>query len=217
MLWQFVVAKNNNDYNAVIDGINKLQDALLRVPYKGALVVTLHGRKSENPDDSFDDILGSTGQRGSFATSIMLKRHRRENIYTIESDQTYRDDLLGEIPETVLKYIDGMPRLAETCAQRLYKEKTSKEEESIKNVLRFVQQHPAGSTTEEIMNGLRMAKKTVTKILEKTELIKRAGDGKKNSPFRFFCEVPREEPMGEVGQVVGCDDSLLRFQGEKPD
>jgi RecA-family ATPase len=64
MLWQFVVAKNNNDYNAVIDGINKLQDALLKASYKGALIVTLHGRKAENPDDSFDDILGSTGQRG---------------------------------------------------------------------------------------------------------------------------------------------------------
>jgi len=35
MLWQFVVAKNNNDYNAVIDGINKLQDALINILIKG--------------------------------------------------------------------------------------------------------------------------------------------------------------------------------------
>jgi hypothetical protein len=200
MLWQFVVAKNNNDYNAVIDGINKLQDALLETSYKGALIVTLHGRKAENPDDSFDDILGSTGQRGSFATSIMLKRHRKENIYTIESDQTHRD-WHGELPETVLEYVDRMPRLAETCAQRTHKDKISKEEEAIKNVLGFIGQHP-GSTTEEIMNGLHMAKKTVMKSIEMTELVKRTGNGAKGDPFKFFCEIPGEKPK-EVGRVVG--------------
>jgi hypothetical protein len=72
LLWQFVVAKNSNDYNAVLQGINKLQDALREICFGGALIVTLHGRKATSATDPFDDALGSTGQRGSFLTNVML-------------------------------------------------------------------------------------------------------------------------------------------------
>lgn len=201
MLWQFVVAKNNNDYNAVIEGINKLQDALLEIAFKGALVVTLHGRKAENPDDSFDDILGSTGQRGSFSTSVMLKRHRKEGIYTVESDQTHRDDLYGEIPETVLEYVDGGLRLGETRAQRAFKEKVSREDDANSKILDFIRQHPACNTAD-IANGLRMAKKTVLNCLSKSSaLITRTGAGEKGSPYAYSIEILEEVPTEIFGEV----------------
>ncbi len=56
LMWQFVVANNANDYNAVLDGINRLQDALIAAKYHGALIVALHGRKATNPNDPADDI-----------------------------------------------------------------------------------------------------------------------------------------------------------------
>jgi len=82
LMWQFVEAKNSNDYNEVLKGINRLQDALTAIRYQGALVVTLHARKATNPNDPADDILGSTGQRGSFTTNIFLMRYRKEGVYT---------------------------------------------------------------------------------------------------------------------------------------
>jgi len=201
MLWQFVVAKNNNDYNAVIDGINKLQDALLDIAYKGALVVTLHGRKATNPDDTFDDILGSTGQRGSFSTSVMLKRHRKEGIYTVESDQTHRDDLHGEIPETVLEYVDGELRLGETRCQLGYREKLSREDQVDIKVLDFIQQHP-GCHTQDIANGLNMTKQRVTNCLSKSlALITRTGDGKKGSPYAYSVKISEEVPTEKFMEV----------------
>lgn len=208
MLWQFVVAKNNNDYNAVIDGINKLQDALLEIAYKGALVVTLHGRKAENPDDSFDDILGSTGQRGSFSTSVMLKRHRKEGIYTVESDQTHRDALHGEIPETILEYGDGELKLGETRSQRAHREKLTTKEEAKRKVLDFIQKHPRCHTTD-IVSGLKMAKRTVTNCLSNcSALITRTGAGEKGSPYAYSVEISQEVP-GEIFVEVPAEVSSV--------
>ena len=119
----------------------------------------------------------------------MLKRHRKEGIYTIESDQTHRDDLYGEIPETVLEYVDGGLRLGETRSQLARKERLSKEDEANSKVLGFIQQHP-GCNTTDIVNGLKMAKKTVLKSLDgSSALIRRTGDGEKGSPYAYSVEI----------------------------
>jgi RecA-family ATPase len=199
LLWQFVVAKNNNDYNAVLNGINKLQKALGDIAYKGALIVTLHGRKAESQDDTFDDTLGSTGQRGSFSTGIMLKRYRNEGIYTIVSDQTQRDARFGELEETILEYKDGKPRLGGTRSSHSQKEKLSKEQEATGRVLDFIEKNPS-STQADIMKGLAMSKKKLLPVLnQQSAFIKVAGEGEKGNPFTYTVDV--YEPIMEVTNV----------------
>lgn len=199
LLWQFVVAKNNNDYNAVLNGINLLQKALEDVKYKGALIVTLHSRKAESPDDSFDDTLGSTGQRGSFATGIMLKRYRNEGLYTLASDQTQRDIRFGEIEETVLEYVGGIPVLGATRATQARKEKLSKTQEAEVKVLSYIQEHP-GCDQKSILTDLRMAKKTLLPILKQIDaFITTDGAGEKGNPYKYSAEVPME--IMEVANV----------------
>jgi len=212
MLWQFVVAKNNNDYNAVIDGINKLQDAFINISYKGALVVTLHSRKANSLNEPFDDILGSTGQRGSFSTNIMLARRRKEGIYTVESDQTHRDDLHGEIPETVIEYVDGALRLGTPYSQLAQQEKAKKTTATLHSVLDFIQQHP-GCEMKDILNGLRIAKKTVLNLLDKAgDLVSRTGEGEKGDPFKYSLKDPSSLPVRMEG---AANDDARYFEEQQ--
>ena len=187
LLWQFVIAKNSNDYNAVLDGINALQDALIKVGYKGALVVTLHGRKATNPNEPFDDVLGSTGQRGSFSTNIMLSRYRKENVYTIMSDQTERDEVYGEIPETILhRNTDATLSLLRPFDQLCNEEKENKTEAALRRVLKFISETP-GCEMTHIIDGLGMSKKTALKLLRTApELWYTSGKGEKGDPLKYF-------------------------------
>jgi AAA domain len=187
LMWQFVVAKNSNDYNAVLDGINDLQDALNEVGYKGALVAVMHGRKATNPNDQFDDFLGSTGQRGSFSTNIMLSQYKKDKLRTIASDQTDIEDRLGEIPETaIIRDPDGSLRLGPPVTELLKIDKKSKDEEDITKLLVFLDNNP-GVEMETIIDGLAMSKKrTLSLLREVKDLTERAGKGVKGDPYLYF-------------------------------
>src|ERR1043166_5936124 len=143
LMWQFVDVQNSNDYKAVLNGINRLQDALTEAKYKGALVVTLHGRKATNPNDPADDILGSTGQRGSFSTNIFLTRHRKEGVYTIMSDQTERDEHYGEIDETIItRNRDGTLALGRSFLELAKEEKAIRTEADLTRLLDYIRANP---------------------------------------------------------------------------
>ena len=144
LMWQFVMAKNvPTSTTKSLKGINALQDALTEAKYRGALVVTLHGRKATNPNDPADDVLGSTGQRGSFSTLVMLTRHRKEGIYTIMSDQTERDDVYGEIDEAVIiRNSDGTLDLGRVLSELVKEGKQAKVEESLQQLLLYIVDHP---------------------------------------------------------------------------
>ena len=187
LLWQFVIAENSNDYNAVLTSINSLQDSLTAAKYQGALVVTLHGRKATNVNDVFDDVLGSTSQRGSFSTNIMLTRHRKENVHTIQSDQTDRDEILGELPETVLhRNTDGTLSLLQAFSELATEEKQSRSHAMLKRVIGFIEDHP-GCEMPQIMDGLGMAKKTILKLLNEVPgLWHTIGKGEKGDPLNYY-------------------------------
>lgn len=198
LLWQFVVARNANDYNEVLGGINKLQDALRECKYAGALIVTLHGRKANSPNDQFDDVLGSTGQRGSFGTMLMLTHRRAEGVYTVSSDQTDRDDVFGEIGETVIERgPDGMLQLGLSFADVIQSAKKNKSEEDLQRLLAFLDDYP-GAELPAIMDGLAMAKKTVLRLFEKgSGLLRREGAGIKGDPFRYFIAGASQQLEGD--------------------
>jgi hypothetical protein len=187
LMWQFVVAKNSNDYNAVLDGINDLQDALNQVGYKGALIAVMHGRKATNPNDQFDDFLGSTGQRGSFSTNIMLSQYKKDKLRTIASDQTDIEDRLGEIPETaIVRNLDGTLRLGLPVAELQQAEKKSKDEEDITKLLVFLDSNP-GMEMETITDRLLMSKKRILFLLREVKnLTSRTGKGVKGDPYLYF-------------------------------
>ena len=194
LLWQFVRAKSSNDYNAVLEGINALQDALIHVKYKGALIAAVHGRKATNPNDQFDDFLGSTGQRGSFSTNIMLTQYRKEGLYTIISDQTERDAIFGEIPETtIVRNPDGTLSLGTPMASLVKEAKQAKSNDDFDSLVSFIREHP-GCEMKDITQGLSMSNKYALILLERmpksllnsgSEILRREGKGHKGDPYRF--------------------------------
>jgi hypothetical protein len=187
LLWQFININNANDYNLVLKGINDLQDALTEEKYKGALVVALHGRKANNPNEPFDDMLGSTGQRGSFGTNIMLARYRKEGVYTIQSDQTERDEAHGELRETIIeRSLDGgVLSLGKPFVELALQEKESKAQASLERLVMFVAQHP-GCETAHILQSLGISKKTVLKLLDSApDMFITTGEGKRGDPLRY--------------------------------
>jgi len=195
LLWQFVDAKNNNDYKAVLDGINRLQDALVEAKYKGALIVTLHGRKATNPDDPADDILGSTGQRGSFSTNIFLTRHRKEGVYTILSDQTVRDEEHGEIDETIItRSPDGTLTLGRKFQELAAEEKAIRNETDLTRLLSFISANP-DCEMERIIAELTMSKKTILALLRQTNEVTTTGKGIKGDPFKYFIKPLDGDPQ----------------------
>jgi hypothetical protein len=186
LMWQFVVANNSNDYNAVLEGINTLQDALTAIKYQGALLVTIHGRKATNPEDPMDDILGSTGQRGSFNNIVMLTRYRREGHYTIFSDQTDRDTEHGEIDETIITR-DATGRMSLECAYADLKkeERQERDQGAIDRLIDFVIAND-GCTQSDLMEGLDLTKPTLRKLLDNAgDRITKHGKGTKTDPFRY--------------------------------
>jgi AAA domain len=206
LLWQFVIAKNSNDYNAVLEGINDLQDALINVGYKGALIVTMHGRKATNPNDQFDDFLGSTGQRGSFSTNIMLTQYKRDQLRTISSDQTDIEPGIGEIPETVITQSqDGTLALGQPISLLQKAEKQSKQEADIQRFLIFVDNHP-GCGMEDIIQGLHISDRKGLELYQSAQqLVSRIGRGKKGDPHRYYpagYEMPTDaKPLPETQPV----------------
>jgi hypothetical protein len=187
-----------NDYKPVLTGINELQDALDGIGYTGATIVAHHGRKAVNPDNPTDDVLGSTAQSASFVTTIMLARNRRKNYYTILSEQTLRDEIYGEIDETVLiKNPDGSLSLGGLVSE-LKAEATKQETEAdIQRLMCFIDSHQ-GCEMDEIVSGLSISKPRVLKLIEKASaLFRKEGEGVKGDPHKYF--VNPVDPVTQLG------------------
>jgi hypothetical protein len=211
LMWQFVIAKNSNDYTAVLEGINRLQDALTAVKYKGALVVTLHSRKATNPDDAADDMLGSTGQRGSFATNIFLARHRNQGVYTVMSEQTVRDDHYGEIDETVIiRHPDGTLSLGSLVKDLVQREKKRADDESLDRLVLYISEHP-GTEMPTIVSDLKMSKPTILRLLAAVPALwRKTGTGVKGDPHKYYVTVNESGERDEVD--AGHDPALVAME-----
>jgi hypothetical protein len=190
LLWQFLTLDGSaNDYNAVLNGINDLQDALRKSHYGGALVVAIHARKATNPNETFDDMLGSTGHRGSFSTNITLSRRRDKNVYVIASDQTERDDVFGEIPETVIERSpDGKLALGLPLSKVLKAANETRTEADVQRLLAYLEDHP-GIEMRDIIEGLGVSKKTAMRLVELAgEFVVRRGKGFKGDPHLYYAK-----------------------------
>jgi hypothetical protein len=197
ILQQFICASNVNDYSETLMGVNRLQDALTKVGYSGALVVTIHGRKASSSDQPFDDTLGSTALRGSFTTLVLLKQYRNECRYTIMSDQTERDERWGEINETTLiRDSDGALLLGRPSAEINGDKKAAKKEADIERVMLFINDHP-GSDTDQITASLAMAKARFLEVVGTISgMLAISGQGIKGDPKRYSLSCFEPRTMG---------------------
>lgn len=189
LLPQFLCSESINDYAQQLAGINALQDALSDVNYKGALIAALHGRKATNPNQPFDDVLGSTALRGSFSTLVMFTQHRVEGVYTIQSDQTDREAPWGEIEETIVTSApDGTMSLGRPLRELAKDAKRATQNDDIVRLWNFLDEHP-GSEAEFIRSHLHI---TGAKLVRLAEIGKNQiyyiGKGIKGDPKKYFAK-----------------------------
>jgi hypothetical protein len=188
LLFQFVSTENANAYNENLKALNELQDALREAGFKGHLLTAHHARKATNPEDVFDDYLGTQAIRGSSSTGIHFKHDKGNKRYTLQSDQTFREPLLGDIEETVVERSPetGEIYLGNTLESLKATQKRDKDRTDGDDVLHYVQQN-ANCTQADILEGISISKANLNKLLKKlvgTD-ITRTGDGVANSPFRY--------------------------------
>lgn len=204
LLLHFVRTKKGvNDYDTMIDAVARLQDTLSDCGYKGALLVSLHARKASG-EDVGDSVLGSTGIRGSLSTLLHFHHYRKEKIYTVQSDQTVRDDEIGELDETIINR-DASGVISLGAKFEDVKVQDKKDEWSLRRrkVLDFVKTDP-GKTADAIAAALNMSKKTVLPILEELERsfdIRSSGAGIKGDPRLYFGDVLLRKESPELAEA----------------
>jgi len=186
LMLQFLDIQNTNDYKQTLQAINRFQAALDEVNYKGAVVAAFHGRKAMNQDHPADDVLGSTAIRGSFGTIVLLAQYRKERRYTIMTDQTEREEPWNEIDETeILCNPEGIMSLGRSVFDLEKDAKKATKESDIRRLIAFLDAQPE-STTEQILEGLKVSKKRFGNLVDEIEgLLLITGDGIKGSPFLY--------------------------------
>lgn len=188
LLWRFAAVKNANDYVEVMERLDSLQQKLESIGWEGALVVTMHSRKATNENDEADDVIGSTAQRGSFGSGIYFTHARKAGIYTILSDQTMRDETLGEIDKRVLKLdpVDYTLELGPLVSDLEHAEKEQKTEANAQRLLTFIAQHPR-CEMKFITAELRMSKPTVLSLLKRLgDAVRSQGGGVKGDKLLYY-------------------------------
>lgn len=186
LMWDFANIVNVNDYIETRNAMNSLQHALKEANYRGAVVATAHSRKATNPEDPADNICGSTAQRGSFSTIVMLARNRKQGAYTIMSEQTQRDPSYGEIEETIIgRKPDGTIQVGSRIAEVLKEQKKTKREEALDRLHLYLADHP-GCEMKNIVSGITMAKPKILTLVKESGIIVTTGGGVKGDPFKYF-------------------------------
>ena len=198
LLLHFVRTKKGvNDYDTMIDAVAQLQDSLSDCGYKGALLVSLHARKASG-EDVGDSVLGSTGIRGSLSTLLHFHHYRKDKIYTVQSDQTVRDDAFGELDETIVNRDAATGVISLGARFEDLKVQDRKDEWVLRRskILNFIKSN-AGKTADAIAAALNMSKKTVLPILEEMEKasdVRSSGQGIKGDPRLYFGDVLLRHP-----------------------
>jgi hypothetical protein len=107
--------------------------------------------------------------------------------YTITSDQTERDEVYGEIKETIVtRNHDFTLLLGQPVSELAKAEFRAKKEDDIQRLLLLVSDHP-GIEMEGILDGLSMSKSHALKLLrEASALIRKEGAGVKGDPHRYY-------------------------------
>jgi hypothetical protein len=187
LLPQLICTRSMNDYNEQLKGINALQDALTSAKFTGALVAVLHGRKATNASQPFDDVLGSTALRGSFSTLVMVSQDREEGRYTIQSDQTEREDPWGELDETILvRNPDGTLTLGMSTRELKKLTKDDKRERDIQRLWSYLDDNP-GSDAETVYGALHITRDRFLELVRASgEFVHYTGRGVKGDPKLYI-------------------------------
>ncbi len=210
LLFQFVSTPEGNNYNQVLEKINELQDALTAIGYKGHTMTVHHARKAFNPKDPFDDMLGSTSIRASFATNIAMIRERDDEksafIILTEQTQHAQDEngkKIDDIPLTqLIMDADGDLHLGERRSQLVADMKQYELDGKTFRLLQHISTHPK-CTEAEILAGARISKTTFRELLVLCPEIHKAPEhAKKGEPYKYYIEV-EEAPVTAVAPVGG--------------
>jgi hypothetical protein len=181
--------KGVNDYDGMQAAITLLQDNLSTVEYKGAFILSLHNRKSISEDNPFDDILGTTAIRGCLSTILAFRQYKKQKLYTVQSDQTHRDSLIGELDEMIVnRDHTGRVSLGGKFEDLKKEEKKDVYSAQLTKVFNYIARNE-GKTSDELAEGLVMSKKTLLPLLESlASRIISKGEGKKGDPKRYFAQ-----------------------------
>ena len=203
------------DYDGMQDAITLLQDSLAETGYKGVLGISLHARKAVTDEDVFDNILVTTSIRGCMSTGLMFRLYKKQKLYTVQSDQTHRDPVLGELEEMVVnRDAIGVTSLGTRFEELKKEEKRDVFATRLNKVFKCIANNP-NLTDEELEAKLEMSSKTFIPLrtsLEEAGRIAHMGEGKKGDPKRYF--IPRivfgkPDPVPYVPQCRECTDPVL--------
>jgi hypothetical protein len=211
--------KGVSDYDGMQEAITLLQDKLKESGCKGALVVSLHARKATSEEDAFDNILGTTSIRGCLSTILAFRQYKKQKTYTVQSDQTQRDQNLGELDETV---VNRDPQGAIHLGVRFedVKQEEKKDEYAVRlnKLFNIIATHDGELTADAIADHMKMAKKTLLPLLESMEEAGRIypkGLGKRGDPKKYC--VSRVVVGGKVSHdpdtvYVSGDDRFVKCE-----
>ena len=191
-----------NDYDTMMDVIALLQDKFKSVGYDGAVLLSLHARKQVS-EDVGDDGLGSTAIRASISDSLHFKYHRKQKLYTVESDQTFRDQELGELEETIVNRDSATGRISLGASYGTIRrqEKAGEFDLQRAKLYHHVEQNPGAIMNNALAKSLGVSKPTLFSLrddLEKQHKIVSTGKGKKGDPQKWSVVSAILESVEEV-------------------
>jgi len=97
----------------------------------------------------------------------MFERHREQGLYTIESEQTVRDEKYGEIDKTIIERdVVGRMSLKGLYSDLKKAEWQARNENDIDRVVDFISGND-GCTQLDITDGLAMSIKTLGPLLKR--------------------------------------------------
>ncbi|ABF40137.1 putative transcriptional regulator [Candidatus Koribacter versatilis Ellin345] len=209
LLFQFLNVGDVNGYNNVLDAINGLQDTLRKAGFRGHLLTLHHSRKGDNPNDPFDNALGSSAIRASCTTMIALTCDKKTGCHMIQSDQSQRDPYWGEMPATIIELDPESKelRLGEKVSFLKAQDQSEKHEQTVLRLLEFVSKNP-GCTQMDIVGSLEISKQKVTVVLrDKEGMLRREGTGKPGDAFKYFIGFER---LAQPAPVCEQPDAVVQ-------
>lgn len=175
-LFRFVKVEDVNAYASVT---NALDDLLELARTSGAHLMVLHHSKKGLGGEGGEVALGSQAIFGSVDTVIMLSK--KEGRRYIETEQRYGKNL----ESTILEFDDNTKTV--TLGRTQAEDKIITIEKKIIEHLETVQ---SWLTEQEILNTLGCKTETfrdALRLLYYKQEIKRSGEGKKGSPYKYAC------------------------------
>jgi len=137
-------------------------------------------------------------------TSLYFRQYKKEKLYTVESDQTQRDPVLGELEETAVNRDSGFGIISLGAKVEDINREEKKDMRTVRRnkVFEHIALHREKSV-DELAEDLSMSKKTLVPLLaelEKSLFICSTGTGKKGNPKKWRAAI--DSPEMEMKEIV---------------